>query len=59
LNGCIRGISSGEPGGVASPRPGGLRLITRGGVLNQLAHSYDDNIIVFADLVETHTAPSA
>ncbi len=37
----------------------GLRLITCGGVLNRLAHSYDDNIIVFADLVETHTAPSA
>ena len=36
----------------------GLRLITCGGVLNRLAHSYDDNIIVFADLVGTRTAPS-
>ena len=37
----------------------GLRLITCSGVLNRLAHSYDDNIIVFADLVGTRTAPSA
>jgi hypothetical protein len=36
----------------------GLRLITCGGVLNRLAHSYDDNIIVFADLVGTRTAPT-
>ena len=37
----------------------GLRLITCGGALNRLAHSYDDNIIVFADLVGTRTAASA
>ena len=36
----------------------GLRLITCGGVLNQLTHSYDDNIVVFADLVGTRTAAS-
>jgi hypothetical protein len=36
----------------------GLRLITCGGVLNRLAHSYDDNIVVFADLVGMRTAAS-
>jgi sortase (surface protein transpeptidase) len=36
----------------------GLRLITCGGVLNQLTHSYDDNIVVFADLVGTRAAAS-
>ena len=34
----------------------GLRLITCGGSFNRQARSYTDNIIVFADLVGSHTA---
>lgn len=34
----------------------GLRLITCGGSFNRQAHSYDDNIIAFADLDSSHTA---
>lgn len=34
----------------------GLRLITCGGAFNRQARSYDDNIVVFADLVATHPA---
>ncbi len=34
----------------------GLRLITCGGPLDRQAHSYDDNIVAFADLVATRSA---
>ena len=34
----------------------GLRLITCGGALDRQAHSYDDNIVVFADLVGARPA---
>ena len=34
----------------------GLRLITCGGTLDRQAHSYDDNIVAFADLVGTRLA---
>jgi hypothetical protein len=34
----------------------GLRLITCGGTLDRQAHSYDDNIVAFADLVGTRSA---
>ena len=36
----------------------GLRLITCGGSFDREARSYDDNIVVFADLVATHPASS-
>jgi hypothetical protein len=36
----------------------GLRLITCGGSFDRQARSYDDNIVVFADLVATHPASS-
>jgi hypothetical protein len=37
----------------------GLRLITCGGVFDRQAHSYEDNIVVFADLVATRPASSS
>jgi hypothetical protein len=33
-----------------------LRLITCGGSFDQTAHSYRDNIVVFADLLTTHAS---
>jgi hypothetical protein len=37
----------------------GLRLITCGGSFDRQARSYEDNIVVFADLVATHPAAPA
>ena len=37
----------------------GLRLITCGGVFDRQTRSYEDNIVVFADLVATHPASPA
>jgi hypothetical protein len=34
----------------------GLRLITCGGSFDRQAHSYEDNVVAFADLVSAHTA---